>query len=106
MAKDEDYKFGVEDLADKLGIEAASARIKLRNANVKKASTGRYGWKTKADMEKVAEELKSAKAPAKKTAAKPAKTKDAAKGKDAKAGSAKKSTPAAKGEDAPKKKAA
>lgn len=59
MARETDdaYKFGVEDLADLLDIEPASVRIKLRNAGVKKASTGRYGWKTKADLQEVADEI-------------------------------------------------
>ena len=61
----DEYKFGVEDLADALDIEPASARIKLRNANIKKAANGRYGWKTKADLQEVVDKLKS-KAPAKK----------------------------------------
>lgn len=95
MAKEEDYKFGVEDLADKLGIEPASARIKLRNANVKKAPHGRYGWKTKEELAKVADELGKVKAaPAKKSTEKS----DAkgAKGKDA--GKSEKAKPAAKGD--------
>lgn len=78
MAKEEDYKFGVEDLADKLGIEPASARIKLRNAGIKKTPAGRYGWKTKEELAKVADELGKVKAaPAKK-----ADTKNTSKGKD------------------------
>lgn len=70
----DDFKFGVDDLADALDIEPASARIKLRNANIKKAPTGRYGWKTKADLQEVVDKLK--KAPAKeKKEEKPAKSK-------------------------------
>jgi len=59
--KADEYRFGVEDLADELGIEPASARIKLRNANIKKAPTGRYGWKTKAEVAELAEKLGSKK---------------------------------------------
>ena len=62
----DEYKFGVEDLADALDIEPASARIKLRNANIKKASNGRYGWKTKADLQEVVDKLKRTKAAPKK----------------------------------------
>lgn len=81
MAKE--YKFGVEDLADKLGIEPASARIKLRNSGIKPQNGNRYGWETKADLEATVEKLKSAK-PAK-PAAKPAAKKDEKKS-DKKAG--------------------
>lgn len=64
----DEYKFGVEDLADKLGIEGASVRIKLRNAKIKKADNGRYGWKTKSELDEVAAKLKETKAaPAKST---------------------------------------
>lgn len=63
MAKEtEDFKFGVGELADYLGLEDASVRIKLRNAGVKKASTGRYGWKTKDEMKAVGDKLKETKA--------------------------------------------
>jgi len=96
MAKEDnssEYKFGVEDLADKLGIEPASARIKLRQSNVKKAPSGRYGWKTKDELASVAEKLKAAKPAAKKadvkSAGKGAAAKDAKTGKGEKVGSAK-----------------
>lgn len=52
-----DMKFGIEDLADKMGIAPASARIKLRGAGIKKAPDGRYGWASKGDMEGVIEKL-------------------------------------------------
>ncbi len=77
--KAEDYKFGVAELADYLGIEEASVRIKLRNANVKKAPTGRYGWKTKDEMKTLGDKLKAAKPAAKKDAPKPAAKADAKK---------------------------
>lgn len=68
--EEETFKYGVEDLANKLGIEAASARIKLRKAGIKKASTGRYGWNTKEELGELVDKLKAApaekKAPAKK----------------------------------------
>jgi hypothetical protein len=93
--KSDEFKFGVEDLADKLGIEPASARIKLRNAGVKKLNGNSYGWKTKADLDAIVEKLKAEKpaakkaekaapkADAKKAAAKPAKKADAPKKKAA-----------------------
>lgn len=63
----DEFKFGVEDVADKLGIEPASARIKLRNAKVKKLNGNKYGWKTKADLDEVVSKLKDTPAaPAKK----------------------------------------
>jgi len=71
------YKFTVDDLADALGIEPASARIKLRNAEIEKAPTGRYGWKTKADMQEVIDELKPEKKAAPKKEAAKAKGKSA-----------------------------
>lgn len=90
-----EMKFGIEDLADKLGIEAASARIKLRNAGVDKVE-GRYGWNTKDELDKVAKSLSEKKAPAKTEAKAPAKGKTDAKGKAA----------ANDGKKAPAKKAA
>ena len=72
MAKEDTasaFKFGVEDLADKLGIEPASVRIKLRNAGVKKLNGNAYGWKTKDELAALAEKLgKTKAAPAKKNA--------------------------------------
>ena len=91
MSKEDEFKFGVEDLADKLGIEPASARIKLRNAGIKKANGNSYGWKTKADLDAVVEKLKS-----EKPAAKPA----------AKKADAKKPATKAKTKEAPAKKKA
>lgn len=83
--KEDDFKFGIEDMADHLGIEPASVRIKLRNANIAKKAAGgtRYGWKTKSDLEADGKVLKDTKAaPAKKEKAeKPAKAKADKKGK-------------------------
>lgn len=59
-----EFKYGVQDLADKLGIEPASVRVKLRNAGIEKAGKS-YGWNTKADLEEVADELKGDPAPKK-----------------------------------------
>jgi hypothetical protein len=60
-----EFKYGVAELAEKLGIEAASVRVKLRNAGIKKAGKS-YGWNTKADLDEVIDELKSDNKPAKK----------------------------------------
>lgn len=76
MAKEKEdaFKFGVEDLADVMGIEPASVRIKLRNAGIKKANGNAYGWKTKDELKALADKLKTTKAaPAKKEAPKDAK---------------------------------
>ena len=67
------YKYGVEQLADKLGIEPASVRVKLRAAGIEKAVGGVYGWDDKGDFDEVVEELKGEKKETKKAA--PAKTK-------------------------------
>jgi hypothetical protein len=47
--KDGEMKFGIEHFAKELGIEPASARVRLRNAGVKRAGKG-YGWPTKEAM--------------------------------------------------------
>lgn len=61
----ETFKYGVKDLADKLDIDPASVRIKLRNAGVKKAANGAYGWNTKEELSAVADQISAKKAPAK-----------------------------------------
>ena len=66
-AEAETFKYGVSDLADKLGIEAATVRVRLRNANVAKAGKS-YGWNTKSDLEDVIAEIQAEK-PAKKAKA-------------------------------------
>lgn len=61
------------ELAEHMGIEPASVRVKLRNSGIEK--TGRsYGWNTKKEMEQVAKDLKaSAPEPAPAADEKPAK---------------------------------
>lgn len=69
------FKYGVDELAAKLGIKPASARVALRNAKVEKAEGGVYGWMTKDELEAVAAKLKPAPkeaAPVKEAAKKPA----------------------------------
>lgn len=70
-----EFKYGVSDLAEKLGTESASVRVKLRNAGVKKAGKS-YGWNSKAELDEVAATLKSDEGKSKK-AEKPAKGKEA-----------------------------
>jgi len=60
-----EFKYGVADLADKLGIKEASVRVQLRNKGIEKAGKS-YGWNTKAELEEVIDELKAEK-PAKAT---------------------------------------
>ena len=56
----EKMKFGVDDLATALGIKPASARVRLRNANVAKAGKS-YGWNSQKDLDSVAKQLKTEK---------------------------------------------
>lgn len=75
MAKDEgSMKYGVADLADKLGVNEATARVKLRNGGVEKVGKS-YGWNSDKELNSVVNQLKDAggdkaPAPAKKAAAK------------------------------------
>lgn len=52
------FKYNVDNLAEALGIESASARVALRKAGVKKAGRA-YGWNSKDDFEGVVRKLKS-----------------------------------------------
>lgn len=74
------FKYGVEDLAKSLGIQAASARVALRKAGVEKSGSS-YGWNNDKDFKSVVSKLQSASKPEPKTAAK----KPAAKSTDKKA---------------------
>lgn len=75
-AKEESFKYGIEDLADKLKIKPASARVQLRSKNIKKAGKS-YGWNSQAELDEVVKKLQpkdkaDKKAPVKATAKKPA----------------------------------
>ena len=51
-------EFGVAELAEALGIEPTSARVKLRNAGIEK--TGRsYSWKNQKELDAVVKQLKA-----------------------------------------------
>lgn len=63
-AATEDFKYGVADVAEALDIEPASARVQLRNHNIKKAGKS-YGWNSKTELEDVVKKIKAEKAPAK-----------------------------------------
>lgn len=59
-----EYKYGVGELAEALGIEPASVRVKLRSQGIDKAGRS-YGWNTQAEFKEVVAALKSAPAPKK-----------------------------------------
>ncbi len=53
---DEAPKYGVAELAEALGVTAATCRVKLRNAKIKKNGKS-YGWASKSDLDKVVKAL-------------------------------------------------
>lgn len=66
-----EFKYGVADLAEALDIEAASVRVRLRNADIEKAGKS-YGWNTKKELDEVIDQLKTEKPKAKKADKEPA----------------------------------
>lgn len=68
----EDFKYGIEDVAEELGIKPASARVQLRKYNIKRAGKS-YGWNSKTEVDEVVKKLKSDEKPAKKVEKKAAK---------------------------------
>lgn len=54
-----EFKYGVSDVAEALGIKEASVRVQLRNRNVPKAGKS-YGWNTQAELKEVIAQLKTA----------------------------------------------
>lgn len=57
-AAEREFKFGVEDIAEKLDIKPASVRVQLRNKGIEKAGKS-YGWDSKAELQEVIDQLKS-----------------------------------------------
>lgn len=53
-----EFKFGVADIAEKLGIKEASVRVQLRNKGIEKAGKS-YGWNSKSDLNEVIDQLKT-----------------------------------------------
>lgn len=53
-----EFKYGIDDVAEGLGIKSASARVQLRNHNIKKAGKS-YGWNSKAEVEEVVKKIKN-----------------------------------------------
>lgn len=57
-AQEREFKFGVEDIAEKLGIKPASVRVQLRNKGIEKAGKS-YGWNSKSELNEVIDQIKS-----------------------------------------------
>lgn len=63
-SKDEDddaapeFKYGVQDIADELGIKPASVRVQLRNKGIEKAGKS-YGWNSKSELKEVIAQLRT-----------------------------------------------
>jgi SNF2 family DNA or RNA helicase len=55
----EAFKYGIHDLAEKLGVADASARVQCRNKGIDKAGKS-YGWNSKTELEEVVSKLKKA----------------------------------------------
>lgn len=53
-----EFKYGVKDLAEELGIKETSVRVQLRNKGIEKAGKS-YGWNSKAELKEVVAQLKS-----------------------------------------------
>ena len=90
----QEFKYGVQDIADELGIKPASVRVQLRNKGIEKAGKS-YGWNSKSELKEVIAQLKTSTAADdddedEKPAKKSKKADKADKGKKAKKGSSKK----------------
>lgn len=57
-AQEREFKFGVEDIAEELGIKPASVRVQLRNKGIEKAGKS-YGWNSKSDLREVIDQIRS-----------------------------------------------
>lgn len=57
-AEEREFKFGVEDIAEQLGIKPASVRVQLRNKGIDKAGKS-YGWNSKSDLNEVIDQIRS-----------------------------------------------
>jgi len=53
-----EFKYGVEDIADELGIKPASVRVQLRNNDIEKAGKS-YGWNSKKELAEVIDTIRS-----------------------------------------------
>ena len=61
-----EFKYGVADLAKKLGIEPASVRVQLRNKDIEKAGKS-YGWNDESKFNAVVKALSAKPEKAEKT---------------------------------------
>lgn len=86
-AQDEGFKYGVNELADELGVEPASARVTLRKLGVEKEGSV-YGWKTDRDFDAAVKQCKAGSGRKKAAEDEPVK-KSAKKGADKKTGAKK-----------------
>jgi hypothetical protein len=57
-SEEREFKFGVEDIAEELGIKPASVRVQLRNKGIEKAGKS-YGWNSKSDLREVIDQIRS-----------------------------------------------
>lgn len=53
-----EFEYGVEDIAEELGIKPASVRVQLRNKGIEKAGKS-YGWNSKKELKEVIEQIRS-----------------------------------------------
>ena len=58
MSEKTEHKFTVDDLAKKLGVQPASARIALRKAGIEKDGKS-YGWDSQKDLEAAVKKIKA-----------------------------------------------
>ena len=75
-------KYGVSDLCDETGLQAASVRVALRELGVEKNFGNQYGWDTQKDYKEVVAAMKERSA--KRIATGDAKAKPAKKGQKSK----------------------
>jgi hypothetical protein len=57
-AEEREFTFGVEDIAEELGIKPASVRVQLRNKGIDKAGKS-YGWNKKSELKEVIDQIRS-----------------------------------------------
>ena len=55
----QEFKYGVNELAELLGIQPASVRVRLRNRGINRSGAA-YGWNTKAALQEVVDVLAKA----------------------------------------------
>lgn len=51
-----EFKYGVKDIAEEMGIKETSVRVQLRNKGIEKSGKS-YGWNTKAELKEVIGQL-------------------------------------------------